>query len=197
MEKWKDIKGYEGIYQVSDKGNVKSLERIVTEKNGKTKKLKERTLKPVINNNGYCELILHKNKKYKHYRVHRLVAEAFIENPNNYPIINHKDGNRRNNIKENIEWCTYKYNYNYDKKEKPCWYKGKRIDQYDENMEYIKTYNSLYEIEKEYNVSRTAIRFCCLGKNKTCRGYIWRYADEDKQEQSNWYTNVSKTKGMG
>lgn len=104
-ESWKDIEGYEGLYQVSNLGNVKSL------KNNKTKK--EKILKPFKTRKGYLQVILCKNKTIKRFSVHRLVANAFIENPNNYPCVNHKDECGTNNVVENLEWCTYKYNTNY------------------------------------------------------------------------------------
>ena len=103
-EIYKDIEGYEGLYQVSNIGNVKSLNY------NKTKK--ENVLKPAIRN-GYLKVDLCKNKTRKTYSVHRLVAQAFIENPNNYPMINHKDESRTNNVFTNLEWCDNKYNSNY------------------------------------------------------------------------------------
>lgn len=176
-EIWKDIKGYEGLYQISNLGNVKSLEKIINDKKNRKYIKKERIMKPMINNSGYYELILKKEGKSKHYRVHRLVADAFIKNPKNFPIINHKDHNKLNNKFDNLEWCTQKYNVNYDFDRK-TFPKKVKIKQYDLNMNYIKTFNSMKEIETEYEVSRTTIRFCCLGRNKTCKGFIWRYADE-------------------
>lgn len=95
METWKDIPGYEGLYQVSDFGNVKSLRG------------KEKILKPSSNGKGYLTLILSKNNKRYYPYVHRLVGELFVENPDNKPEINHKDGNKANNHKDNLEWCTH------------------------------------------------------------------------------------------
>lgn len=93
-EIWKNIKGYEDLYQVSNKGRVKSL------KFGKEKIMKFRI------GSGYCKLGLNKDKKQKQFRVHRLVAEAFLPNENKFPVVNHKDRNRSNNNVENLEWCT-------------------------------------------------------------------------------------------
>lgn len=103
MEEWKDIEGYEGLYQVSE-GEVKSLNY------NKTKK--ERVLKKSIVG-GYYTVNLHKDGVMKTYYVHKLVAEAFIPNPDNLPCINHKDENKLNNSVSNLEWCTVKYNTNY------------------------------------------------------------------------------------
>lgn len=105
MEIYKNINGFEGLYQVSNKGNVKSL---VNNKGV----AREKVLKPVIGN-GYKRVRLFKDKTSKLYAVHRLVANAFLPNPHNYPCVNHKDECRTNNNVENLEWCTYKYNSNY------------------------------------------------------------------------------------
>lgn len=102
---WKDIPGYEGKYQVSNTGRVRSLNY------GRTGKIK--VLKQGTKDNGYKVVVIYKNGKRKKYLVHRLVAQAFIPNPNNYPIINHKDENKTNNAVWNLEWCTYEYNVNY------------------------------------------------------------------------------------
>ena len=105
MEEWKDIKGYEGIYQISNKGRVKSLNYNRTGK----EKIREGT----VDNTGYKIISLSKNGKEKKYSIHRLVAQAFLPNPDNLPVVNHKDENKLNNNVENLEWCTHKYNCNY------------------------------------------------------------------------------------
>ena len=101
-EIWKDIKGFEGHYQVSNFGRVKSI-----------KFRKERILKPANNGCGYLYVNLSKNGKYNIYLIHRLVALIFISNPNNLPEINHRDEDKTNNKVENLEWCDRKYNMNY------------------------------------------------------------------------------------
>lgn len=110
-EIWKDIKDYEGYYQISNLGRVKTLERITIIPNAKRLE-KERILK-LNERNNYKTIQLIKNNKRKSYQVHRLVAQAFIENPLNKPFINHKDYNTRNNRVENLEWCTQKENVNW------------------------------------------------------------------------------------
>lgn len=152
-------------YEVSNIGNIRNF---------KTKKL----IKPFINNSGYYEIKLSINNKKKHFRVHRLVATLFIPNPCNYPIINHIDCNKLNNNVGNLEWCSYKYNNNYKPKKYRKVGKCVKINQYDKKMNLLQTFNSMKDVEKKYNISRTSIRYCCLGKNKTCCGYIWRYVDE-------------------
>lgn len=104
-EIWKDIEGYEGLYQVSNFGEVKSLER--TKTNGKgIVKIEEKILTQNITNWGYYRVALYKNGTRKYHRVHRLVAKAFIDNPNNKEQVNHIDGNKLNNHVSNLEWCT-------------------------------------------------------------------------------------------
>lgn len=115
MEEWRDIKCFEGIYQVSNLGRVKSLDRKKIQFNGynySEKTYKGKILKPAIVR--YYERVLLQNKDIKkNYFIHRLVAEAFIPNPNNYNCVNHKDENKLNNNVENLEWCTHSYNINY------------------------------------------------------------------------------------
>lgn len=117
-EIWKDIKGYEELYQVSNLGNVRSLDRYVKQLNNNTiieRIYKGKILKNNIASNGYSRVVL-QNRKPKTFLVHRLVAEAFIPNPNNYLYINHKDEDKTNNHASNLEWCTQSYNINYGKR---------------------------------------------------------------------------------
>ena len=114
QEQWKDIKGYENIYQVSNLGNVRSVDRYINQKNSKCDKYnhiyKGKILKQFINNAGYCQVQLSYKYKSIPKRVHRLVAETFISNPKNYKCVNHIDGNKQNNNVNNLEWCTYSHN---------------------------------------------------------------------------------------
>lgn len=111
MEKeiWRDIKNYEGLYQVSNIGRVKSLERMFINKRGRKQHIKERILKPGTNHNGYFYVSLSDDRgKAKGFLVHRLVCEAFHENPKDKPCVNHIDENKTNNTATNLEWCTRK-----------------------------------------------------------------------------------------
>lgn len=114
-EVWLPVVGYEGLYQVSNLGNVKSCERIVTMKNGVKRPIPEKLRKLSLRDDGYVQVELWMNNKSKSYNVHRLVAEAFIPNPDNLPEVNHKDCVRSNNNVSNLEWCTNSYNTNYAK----------------------------------------------------------------------------------
>lgn len=159
IEVYKDVPGYEGLYQVSNLGNVKSLNYNGTRQ--------EKVLGLFINHNGYLRVNLWKNREQKTCKIHRLVAEAFIPNPFNYPCINHKDHNRQNNCVDNLEWCTVQYNNEYSL--------AKQVGQYDLNGNYIATWKSLREIQRQLGFDNSAISDCCRGKLKTAYGYLWRY----------------------
>ena len=105
-EIWKPVVGFENLYEISSFGRVKSLAHSVKSSNGKTLNYRERIVKQVETTSGYKFIVLTKNKESKNFSVHRLVAESFIENTNNYTDVNHKDGNKKNNCVENLEWCT-------------------------------------------------------------------------------------------
>ncbi len=117
MELWKPILGYEGLYEISNLGRVKSLPRWHNNRfSGYIDK--GRFLKPRFDSYGYQMVMLCKDKKQKNYLIHKLVANAFIDNPNGYDSINHKDENKTNNCVENLEWCTRYYNNNYGTRNK-------------------------------------------------------------------------------
>ena len=187
MEIWKNIEGYEGLYQVSNEGRVKSLER-----NYNTK-LKHKTIvvhkqesikKANDNGKGYLTVLLYKNGKEKRYLVHQLVAQAFIPNPNNYPIINHKNEEKTDNRVENLEWCTYEYNTNYgnainkiiiSKKGKANMKKRKPIIGINKQTKKIVAFNSAKEASEKLNVLSSNIYSALNGRIPSAYGYIWRF----------------------
>ena len=173
MEVWKDIKGYEGLYQVSNLGRVK---RILF-KNRMTEKMKDKLLKPFRGKKGYLQVTLCKNNKTKLFNIHRLVAEAFIPNPDNLPQINHKDENKENNRVENLGFCTIKYNHNYGTgKQRQAEQIKKKVDQYDLQGNFIKRWNGMIDVQNELGINRNNINSCCLNIRKTAGGFVWKYA---------------------
>ena len=178
-EIWKDIEGYEGLYQVSNYGNIKSLSRVVKNAYG-IHRTEEKILKPQMKKKGYFQIQLSKDGKQKHYQVHRLVALAFVPNINNYPCINHKDENKINNKADNLEWCTYLYNNLYNNKEKRNY---KKICQYNKNEKLINIFESINEASKKTNIKRYGISNCLNKRLKTSGGYIWKYYEIKKEEK--------------
>ena len=187
MENWKDIKGYEGFYQVSDCGRIKSLERDVFNYRGTlTRHTEEKILAPALNGIGYSFVNLHKNGKSKVILVHRLVAEAFIPNPENKPQVNHKDEVKSNNAVDNLEWCTSKYNVNYGTRTTRA-VKNCRSFKLENNPrakpvfceELNKTFDCAKRVEEELGIWGSAICNVCKGKQKTAGKLHWRYADEN------------------
>lgn len=182
MEEWRNIKGYEGLYQVSNYGRVKSLDRWETIGCNTKRFRKGRMLKLAKDKYGYLKVDISKNGKRKQYSIHRLVAQAFIDNPDNLPCINHKDENPSNNNVDNLEWCSYQYNTNYgtgiqrraDKMiNGKC---SKKVYQYTIDGNFVKVYPSGKEIQRQLGFAQSHINRCCLGKCKTAYGFIWKYA---------------------
>lgn len=165
IEEWKDVVGYEGLYQVSNFGNIKSLFRY------------KRQLKPVVRN-GYESVKLCKNKNAKFVSVHRVVAEAFIPNPQKLPIVNHKDENKQNNCVENLEWCTNVYNINYgNAQEKKAQKFFRSVRKFSLEGEFLKEYPSIKAAAKETGLPHSSISFCCSGRYHTAGGYKWKYKE--------------------
>lgn len=175
MEIWKSIEGYEGLYEVSDLGNIKSLERLCKSRGKRFRPTKEMIKKQVPNKQGYMLISLSKNSKCKNFSVHRLVAKAFIPNPNNFPQVNHKDEIKSNNAVENLEWCDGKYNSNYGtariRQIEP---RLIPIIQLDKNNNVIKEWKSCSETKK-FGFEPRHVNACCKKIQKTHIGYKWEY----------------------
>lgn len=178
-EEWKDIKGYEGLYKVSNTGKIKSIGRWIDRKCKGKRWEEEKIMKLSLNKRGYQIVGLSKNG-VKLYQVHRLVAQAFIQNPNNYPQVNHKDENKQNNCIQNLEWCDTKYNNNYGTRLERIFKKttnGKcskvvlQIDTATENV--IAEFPSINEVKRQLGL--THISECCKGKRNTAGGFKWKY----------------------
>ena len=175
-EIWKDVVGYDGRYKVSNKGNVRSVAR----KDSIGRKRGGRTLKSRDNGHGYLRLDLYKNGIRKSKRVHRLVAEAFIPNHNNYLEINHKDENKTNNHVENLEWCTREHNINHGTRtEKVRQKRSKRVKGVNVETGEVITLNSTREaVNKGYSYGSVAA--ACRGVynrggGNLYRGHRWSY----------------------
>lgn len=172
-EIWKDIKDYEGLYQVSNLGNVKSLDRYVNYKIKDTKrKLLGKSKKLSLNEKGYLKVTLHKNCKGKTREVQRLVAETFIPNPENKPQVNHIDGNKTNNYVTNLEWVTESENmvHAFNILERGL----REVKQYDLKGNYISTYKSVKEAGEKNNIARCGISNVLHGKRNKAGGYLWK-----------------------
>ena len=183
FEAWQDIPGYEGRYQASTYGRIKSVERTVVFKDGRKKSFPSVLLKYGKRRN-YLRVDLCKNGKIISISVHRIVARTFIPNFQNLPYINHKDENPRNNRVENLEWCTPKYNSNYgtlkyrvSEKQKNDKKKSKPVFQYNLSGTILKRFPSIMEAERQTGFFHTHINACCLGKQKSAYGFLWSYAE--------------------
>jgi len=175
MEEWKAVEGYETIYEVSNLGNVRSLDRISCD----GRMFKGIILKFCNKGNGYNGLKLSKDGDVKTFLIHKLVAIAFVENPCGYEQVNHMDEIKHNNFDFNLEWCTSKYNANYGTaQERKVAKQSKEVWQYDTNNNLLKKFKSACEIQRQLGYSQQAICGCCNSKRKTHKGYIWIYAKD-------------------
>lgn len=161
-EIWKDIPGYNGLYQVSNLGRIYS-------------NYYNRLLTPELCK-GYLRISLSKDKKAKHYLIHRLVAQAFIDNPMNLPCVNHKNEIATDNRVDNLEWCDIIYNNNYGTRIiKAAKKKSIAVLQYDLDGKFIREWKSAAEASKKLNITSGRICMVCKGIRKSANGYKWRY----------------------
>lgn len=164
MEEWRDIKGYEGKYMVSNLGRVKSLNYNNTGKEG--------ILEGYDNSHGYLYVKLCKDGKDKQCRINRLVAQAFLENPEGYTDVNHKDKNTKNNCVDNLEWCTRQYNVEYSK--------AKAVIAISKESGLILEYPSTHEASRQTKINPGNINSCLKGRRKSAGGFYWIYADSEE-----------------
>lgn len=197
-EEWRDIKGYEGYYQVSNMGRVRSLDRTIYNARIKGEKkvlhYKGKILSLGYRNKGYWGVILTKSSKARSFAVHRLVAQAFIPNPQNYPQVNHKDENKENNCVDNLEWCDCKYNINYGswRQKQSDSHKGKRakkVIQYDKQGNLIRIYDSITEAETITGIRHISAVAC--GHRKYAGGYAWKFLHEHSIPDDNGALDVA------
>lgn len=197
-EEWRSVCGFEGLYEVSSTGKIRSLDRYVNSRNNSREFKKGVTMKAQINHKGYMTVVLHKENKPYSKTVHRIVAEAFLENKNNLPQINHKDTNKTNNNASNLEWIS-----NYDNMQhaiKHGCYKNaftektkaavlrnqknavqklrKPVTQCDRYGNKIRDYKSITEAGTALGISSSHIGLCCKGKRAFCGGFKWKYKED-------------------
>lgn len=190
-EEWKDIEGYEGIYQVSNLGRVKSLQRFVNNTHCSKRLIKESILSVKRESHQYDYISLYKNNKGKRAYIHRLVAQAFIQNPNNYTDVNHKNEVKRDNRVENLEWCDKKYNNNYGTGKRRMiesrnahkkWNAEREIHMYDLNGVYVRSFRSVVEAARYFNCSDSNIRPIIDKRHRSSFGYMFSSIKADKIE---------------
>lgn len=172
-EEWRPVVGYEGLYEVSNMGRVKSLERVKWN-NGGYCKVSERILKPCDDGHGYLKARLFKDGKRKNCYVHRLVATAFCENPMGYTEVNHINEDKSDNRADNLEWCSRQYNVEYSK--------AKAIIGINKISGLILEFPSLNEASRQLGIAHSSIIKCCKGKLKSCGGFYWMYANDADAE---------------
>ena len=190
MEVWKDVVGYEGLYQVSNLGNVKSFDmeyEII--RNGTRIRMtrKGRVLKPLIRKHGYLGVQLHGkggNKRgFRTFSIHRLVAEAFISNPKQCGEVNHIDEDKQNNRVENLEWVTHKENMNTEPLKKRFIEREpnhtRAILQLDNELNVINEFKSAKEAERVTGISNKVIWYA-LNNNSNANGFYWKYIQEER-----------------
>lgn len=176
MALWKEIAGYEELYLVSDDGRIYSLPRVVSNHRGEYVR-EGRILKPGLRGRDglmYEFVVLHKDNIADKKSVHRLVAEAFVENPHGYDVVNHIDHNTQNNRAENLEWCTQQYNNEYGH--------NKPVQQFTLDGEKIAEYKNITYASAMTGIGRTSINNALTGYSETSGGYVWKYANERKGE---------------
>ena len=166
-----------GIYQISNLGRIKSLHN--------KDNIKGLIMKQKLRKNGYYEIKLRNKGNAKFCLIHRLVAQAFIPNPNNYPCINHKDENKANNNVENLEWCTVAYNNTYGNRLQKVSNTNKlrkEVLQYDLEGFFLREYKSVTEAGKINNISPSDVSCCCRGVYKRARNYIFKFKNKENEK---------------
>lgn len=186
-EVWKDIKGYEGLYQISDYGRVKSLERVQSRRTrwGSIVNvlIESKILATAHNNKGYCTVSLCRNNTHKTTLTHRLVAIHFLENNNDYPEVDHNDENKNNNRVTNLVWCDRLYNntrgvQSKEGRRKSSKFRMKPVSQFSLDGMLLNSFDGIRLAEEKTGVSNQNICKCCQHKASTAGGYIWRYKNE-------------------
>lgn len=179
FEFWQDIPGYEGLYQASTYGKIRSVERICIRGRGGKVVLPEKIMAQGTDRDGYSIVGISVNSKKQLKKVHRLIAETFLPNPLNFSQVNHKDEVKSNNFVSNLEYCDCKYNIRFGSGiERSAQKRRKRVLQFDLAGNYLKTWDTAADVERELGVYASSICRCCNGKMRIAYGYKWKYAEE-------------------
>lgn len=178
IEIWKPVKEFEELYEVSNLGNIRKIG--CKNQFGKYKLFKE--IKPYKNEKGYLRVGLSKNNKRIIKKMHRLVAETFLVNPDNLPEVNHIDGNKQNNRVDNLEWCTHQQNVIHSWKNNLSKVKigsenhaSKKVKQYDKDGRLVKEWECMNDVQRELGINASHIGDVCRGRRKTAGGYKWDF----------------------
>lgn len=191
QESWKDIQGFEGLYQISNFGRVKSLPFWHNNRFGGFM-TSEQLINGRIDKKGYRYVALGKKDKVMEFKVHRLVAIHFIPNPYNYPQVNHRDENKTNNHVSNLKWCNNQYNANYGtrtdriivargqkRKVRHPDMRKRKVLQYDLDGNFVRCWECAKDVKKELGIDNGNIGKCCMGKKSKAGGYKWKYVEGD------------------
>ena len=179
-EEWKEIPGYEGLYEASSLGRIRSMDKTIKTYNGGSYIRAGMEKKPCVNKSGYFRLNLCKDGISKSCLVHRLVAKAFIPNGSNLPEVNHINENKLDNRIENLEWCSYQYNMNWGyHNENVGRTNGKPVVQFTIEETKVKEYYSSYEASRMTGITEQSINLCCLGRRQHAGGFRWKYANDN------------------
>lgn len=179
-EKWRWVPGFEGLYMVSSMGNVMSVPKVATKSNGAVAEYEGRQLSPAPNRKGYLQVVLCSDGASKTCQIHRLVAMAFVPNPDCLPCVNHINENKGDNTDRNLEWCSIEYNNAYGTRAQRIGETQSRIVQKMLADEILSEYPSTKSAAESVCGSASHISECCCGKRLSAYGFSWRYKEESE-----------------
>lgn len=181
-EEWREIPSYEGLYEVSSLGRIRSMDKVIDLYNGGSYTRKGTERKPCVNKDGYYRINLCKKGVQKLHAVHRLVAKAFIPNEQGLPEVNHINENKLDNRVENLEWCTRRHNVNWGNRNKNAGKtNGRAVSQFTIDGDKIGEYYSSHEAHRATGITEQSINLCCLGRRQHAGMFRWKYSDDNTE----------------